>query len=114
MFVGSSCCKIARKSNTQGLVDSLFEAMMGLLDISIFMSYADIVPSRLHAIMSHECLISNGPLFFFQLAQVTDCRTQMVCAMLLRNPTNLPERFFDALSQGFKRLAEADTGCFHI
>ena len=64
--------------------------------------------------MGHQGLVANRPLFFFRLAQVTNGRTQMVGAMLLWHPANLPQRFFDPLSQGFKGLAEADGGCFHI
>src|SRR5579875_3859832 len=38
----------------------------------------------------------------------------MVGAMLVRHPTNLPERFLDPLGQRLKRLAETDGGGFDI
>jgi hypothetical protein len=114
VVLGSSGGKITSRSNTQCLLDCLFETMMGLLDISLFMSNADMVPGRLHALMGHPCLVSKGPLFFFRLAQVRDCRTQMIATMLLWNPADLPPRFFDPLRQGFQGLAEADTGCLHM
>src|SRR6266516_859304 len=38
----------------------------------------------------------------------------MVSTMLLWNPANLPQRFFDPLSQGFKGLTEAERSRFYI
>ena len=38
----------------------------------------------------------------------------MVCAMLLWNSANLPQRFLNALGECLKGLTEADAGCFYI
>src|SRR6266852_7496767 len=87
---------------------------MGLLDVPIFMGNADIVPGGLHAIMGHQRLIASGPVFFLLLAQLTDCRTQMVGTMLLWDTADLPEALFNAFGERFECLAEADESGFHI
>src|SRR6266705_6893906 len=88
--------------------------MMRLLDIPIFMSDSDIVPGGLHAVMRHQPLIPNGPIFSFRLAEVAHRSAQMISSMLLWHSANLPQSFLDPFSQGFKGLAETDGSSFHI
>src|SRR5581483_5026512 len=88
--------------------------MMGLLDIAIFMGFSRIVPRRLYPIMRHEGLVTSGPVFSLLLAQLLDCRAQMVSSMLLGDTTDLPEGFLNAFCQSLKGLAETDGGSLHI
>jgi hypothetical protein len=55
---GSTRGEIATAADSQCLIDRLLEAEVSLLDIAILMSNTRIVPSRLHAIVSHEPLIA--------------------------------------------------------
>src|SRR5579859_2644397 len=87
---------------------------MGLLDIPIFMRHSSIVPGGLHAVVCHQRLVSNGPVFSIFLAELTHRCAQMVGAMLLWHTTNLPERALDAFRERLKGLAEADGSGFHI
>jgi hypothetical protein len=59
-FVGGAAGKITRPSCSQGLIDGLFETMMRLFHIAVFMGHARIVPAWLHAVMLHERLVANG------------------------------------------------------
>jgi hypothetical protein len=62
------------------------------------MSNGHVVFRGLHAIMSHQCLISRRPIFSLCLACVFNGSAQVVGAMLLWHTTDLPQRFFDPLS----------------
>ena len=94
-LVGLACGKIATGSDAQRLIDGLFELMMRLLTIAIFMGNTQVVLGWLHPIMRHQRIIATGPVTSLLLACVLDCRGQMIGAMLLGNPTDLE----DALSQ---------------
>src|SRR5713226_418282 len=87
---------------------------MGLLDIPIFMSDGDIVPGGLHAVVGHQPLVSNGPIFSFRLAELAHRRAQMISSMLLWHSANLPQSFLDPFRERLKRLAETDGSRFHI
>ena len=77
------------------------------------MSNAHIVFCGLHAIMGHKSFISCGPVFGLAL-RIFDGSTQMVGTMVLGNTANLPQGFFDPLSQSFKRFAETDAHRLNI
>src|SRR6266516_5425687 len=87
---------------------------MRLFHIAIFMSDGHIVFCRLHAIMAHECSVSHGPIFWLCLACIFDGGAQLIGAMLRRDTTDLPQRFFDPLCQSLKRFAKTDGDGFHI
>ena len=87
---------------------------MGLFHIAVFMRHPSIVPGGLHAVMLHECLVANRPVFSLLFAQLPHSSTQMVSAMLLWNSAELPERFLDPLSQGLERFAEAEADRFCV
>src|SRR6266699_1391456 len=88
--------------------------MMRLLDIPIFMSDSDIVPGGLHAVVRHQPLVPNGPIFSFRLTEVAHRSTQMISSMLLWHSANLPQRFLDPFRERLKGLAETDRSSFHI
>src|SRR6266699_413341 len=88
--------------------------MVGLFYVSILMGNAGIIPGRLHAVVGHECMIALGPIFSLFCAQVPHSCAQMVGAMLLWNPADLPKRFLDPFGEGLKALAEADARCFRV
>src|SRR6266487_2732501 len=88
--------------------------MMRLLDIPIFMSDSDIVPGGLHAVVRHQPLVPNGPIFSFRLTEVAHRSTQMISSMLLWHSANLPQRFLDPFRERLKGLAETDRSRFHI
>src|SRR6266498_643686 len=78
------------------------------------MSDPRIVPRRLHAIVSHECLVALRPVFRAALVLLFDCRRQMVGAMLLWHSANLPQGMFNPLGQSLKTFTKADTNGFHV
>ena len=53
-FIASPIRKIAAASHAQGLIKRLFEAVVGLLDIPVFMSDPGIVPGRLQLVVAHQ------------------------------------------------------------
>ena len=87
---------------------------MGLLDITVLMGDARVVPGRLHAIVPHEPLVALGEGFLLIAGQMPNGCAQMVGAMLDWNAADLPERLFNAFSQCFKGFAEAHAHCLDI
>jgi hypothetical protein len=114
LFVGGSVRKIPAPPDSQCLVNGLFEPIMGLFHIPVFMRHPSIVPGGLHPVVLHEGLVAKGPIFPLFFAQLPHSCTQVVGAVLLWNPTQLPERFLDPLSQGLEGFAKADARCFCI
>jgi hypothetical protein len=70
MVIGRSCGEVTAASHPQRLIECLFEPMMGLFHIAIFMRHPGIVPGGLHALMGHQCLIANCPIFLLFFAQL--------------------------------------------
>jgi len=104
MVVGRSGGEVPAASHPQRLIDRLFETVMGLLHIAVFMRDPLIVPGGLHAVMPHEGLVTTRPVFSLFFAQQPHGCTQVVGAMLLWNPTNLPEGFLNALGKPPRRF----------
>ena len=96
--------KVATAAHTQGLVDRLFETVMGLLDIAVLVRHPRIVGRGLHRIMIHERTIARGEVFPPISIQVMDGRAQVVRPMLLGHAADLPEAGFDPVGQGLKTL----------
>ncbi len=69
MVVGRSAGEVPTAAHPQRLIDRLFEAVMGLLHIAVFMCDSGIVPGGLHAVMRHERLVACCPVFSLFLAQ---------------------------------------------
>src|SRR5258706_5774152 len=88
--------------------------MMGLLDISIFMGNAHVVPGGLHTVVPHQRLVASRPVFFFLLTELPHRSAQMIRAMLLWHTADLPQGFFNSFRERLKGLAEADGSGFHI
>src|SRR5258708_5297415 len=101
-------------SHAQRLVNGLFEAVVRLLYIPIFMGYPGIVPRWLHPVMSHKRLVALRPVLHAALALLLDCRAQMISAVVLWNASDLPQAVFNPLSQSLKAFAEADPRRLHI
>jgi hypothetical protein len=114
VFVGCTAGKIARPPHAQRLIHSLFEAMMGLLDVAILVGDADIVKSRFHPIVRHEGLIPARPLLALAGGFLPDRSRQVISAVLLGEAPDGPQTGFDAFGQGLKALAEADHDGLHI
>src|SRR5512142_683219 len=93
-FVGTPIGKVTATPHAQGLIDRLFEAVMGLFDVSILMCDARIVPGWLHAVMGHEGLIPLGPVLALTLVQLADSSAQMISAVLLGHAPHLPQAAF--------------------
>src|SRR6266699_4810772 len=89
-FVGTSIDKLAAASHAQGLIDRLFEAVMGLFDIPILMRDARIVPGRLHALIGHEGLVAFSPVLALALVGFAVSVRQMIGAVLLGHASHLP------------------------
>ena len=88
--------------------------MMGLFHIPVFMRHPSIVPGRLHPVVLHEGLVAKRPVFSLFFAQLPDGCTQVIGAVLLWDPTQLPECFLDPLGQGLESLAEAQADRFRV
>src|ERR1019366_5352520 len=71
-LVGLTVRKIATGSDAQGLINRLLELMMRLLNITIFMSNAQVVFGWLHSVMSHQRIIATGPVTSLLLACILD------------------------------------------
>ncbi len=69
---------------------------MGLLDITILMGDACVVPGRLQAVVPHEGQVSLGEGFLLIAGQMPNGCAQMVGAMLNWNASDLPERLLNA------------------
>lgn len=89
------------------MIERLFEAVVSLLHISIFMSYAHIVGGGVHSVVGHQGLIACGPLLALLFGQLMNRGGQMIGAMLLGNAAELPQRLLDAFGQRLKGFAEA-------
>jgi hypothetical protein len=105
LFVGGSIRKIPAPPDSQRLVNSLLETIMGLFHIPVFMCHPSIVPGWLHPVVLHEGLVAQRPVFSLLLTQVPHGSAQMVSSVLLWHSTKRPVRFLDPLSQGLKRFA---------
>ena len=65
-------------------------------------------------VQPHERLVASRPVFSLFLAQVSHGGAQVVGAVLLWDPTKLPERFLNALGQRLEGFAEAQTGGLRV
>jgi len=106
--IGRARREVARGPDAQGLVDRLLEAMVGLLDVTVLVRHPGVVRRRDHPVMREQRGIAGGRLGPAGRVQRPDRRAEVVGAMLLRHPAELPPRGLQPLRQGLEALRAAD------
>jgi len=112
--VAGTVGKVATAAHPQGLVDGLFEAVVALLDVAVFVRLAGCVGGGLQSIMGHQGLVALGELLAAAAVEHMDGRAEIVGAMERGHAAELPETGFQALGQRLEALGEANLDGFDV
>ena len=89
--IGRAIGKLPTATQAQGLVERVFEAKVGLFDITVLVRFAGRVAGGLQVVMVHQRLIALGILALTAALDPHNRRTQIVGSMLLRHTSELPQ-----------------------
>jgi hypothetical protein len=111
-LIVASAGEIAAPAEHQGLVDGLLEAVMTLLDVTIFVGLA--WPDRLgfEAVMRHQGLVS--PREHLGLRIGVDRRGQAIGAVPPGNSSQFPQGVLQPFAEALETLGEADRAGFPV
>lgn len=98
--------EITAPSQHQGLVDSLFETMMTLLDVAILVGLSRLDCLAFEAVMREQCLVSLCEHFGFWIA--VDRGGQAIGAVSPGDSSQFPQGVLQPFAEALETLGEAD------
>jgi hypothetical protein len=104
--VGGAACEVPTAAKHEGLIQSLLEAVVTLLDIAVLIALASLDGLSLKPVVAQQGLVTA--LERLLCARGLDGGGQAVGAVQLRHATQLPESVLQAFAEALVALGEAE------
>ena len=105
-LIVASTGEIAAAPQHQGLINGLFETMMTLFDVAIFVGLSGLDRLAFEPVMREQSLVAASEHFGFGVA--VDRGGQAIGAVSPRNSPQFPQGVLQALAEALEALGEAD------
>ncbi len=112
LLIGRSVVEVAAAAQHEGLINSLFESVMAVFDISILVCLAGVDGLRFQAIVSQQGAVTL--LEQIPVAKVIHRGGEPIGAVDLGNPSQFPEGVLQPLAEALETFGETDRARFPV